>query len=929
MATIIFVHGTFDGEPSDAAPKWWQDGSPFRTRLTDLVQGDEGPPTIEPFFWSGRNSEKDRREAGLALFQRLSELDERGERMTVVAHSHGGSVVEHALAKAVKEGDRLPALERWITVGTPFFAQKRLNWIARHWKWISFLFISFALSIFLVAPWDNFTGEKLQLLAPGAALVGAIGLLAFWADRRFSNAVIFDERAMRREFGPRLVPLYADGDEAIALLASATRAKLAPVTGAPLRPVLGLAGLGFGVFAAVLWAGVEPARDRLSVSINGESFLTRLQLTPTSAVNGKLDSLKSEMQGVIEKNVDSWVGRKTVLGAVSTIIAPLGNFESSVRNASGELKKGEHLLCEKTAESYPFKGDRKPLFGIVVPGDLRKMEASCQLRFVVDADTIGGAVDSVCKNGSDISCTDRETIKTDIRDAIEKLAPLPEVVRASCAFPLRNGPRFAANELKDAQFQKYCRIVGRRNEDAGAVRQVLADALKMKIDEVQNTLRTELSDTNGATASCGTVPMSSTNPTNNPQAENSCTTIQSAIDGVIERTRMDLKPESTAGRFLDSLPLDVPLTDERQSLRLLRGADMNAVDLLPSTNGAKKFCSARNRRQGLSQLRHALLGDRTAEEIQNDYDAVCPNSSSIAAFRSKKTSNEVDPQAEAAPVAAAAIAASPAPHGETASVAAGIQQPSCNFDQKGFLTSSLNCIYTPLFDAAKWINDVAENYRSIAPLVRGSALIMVHLILAGLATIFAWVFAIPLNFFARRFGNRQFNRLLGRGLSGADLTNFRAVGAAPAPEYLHETQPLPETIVAKMRQEADEVALDNLGALRSLALSAFSAMRGEDERLGALWANMNSRFMIHTAYFDNRDFAGLTAAIIAGDSAAFTTSAAFAAEPAADDYRNWATAYLHREEPRRRPFSAGAIVEATARFFGLGERARSRRRSLR
>ncbi len=172
MATIIFVHGTFDGEPSEAAPKWWQEGSRFRTRLTELVEGAEGPPIVEPFFWSGRNSEKDRREAGLALYRRLSELNERGERVTIIAHSHGGSVVEHALSKAVKKDDRLAALERWITVGTPFLAQKQLDFLARHWGWISFIVISVTLSVFLVSPWIEFPDDKLLLLVPAAFLVG-------------------------------------------------------------------------------------------------------------------------------------------------------------------------------------------------------------------------------------------------------------------------------------------------------------------------------------------------------------------------------------------------------------------------------------------------------------------------------------------------------------------------------------------------------------------------------------------------------------------------------------------------------------------------------------------------------------------------------------------------------------------------------------
>lgn len=134
MATIVTVHGTFahlgaPGKGADPVPadqlQWWQAGSPFERHLRKLVKAEEGDLDYVEFVWSGNNSEKERREAGTRLLALLRDLDAKGEKYVVVAHSHGGSVISRALVESVAKGKKLHGLQKWITIGTPFVDMKR------------------------------------------------------------------------------------------------------------------------------------------------------------------------------------------------------------------------------------------------------------------------------------------------------------------------------------------------------------------------------------------------------------------------------------------------------------------------------------------------------------------------------------------------------------------------------------------------------------------------------------------------------------------------------------------------------------------------------------------------------------------------------------------------------------------------------------
>src|SRR5438105_6993814 len=114
---IVFVHGTGASNPADEGKKWWQLQSTFSNELGGLQS--RAIATL-PFHWSGLNSELARRRAGQALFERLLQTDQSGQRYHLVGHSHGGSVIWHALTLSAAQGKRLANLRSWCTVGTPF-----------------------------------------------------------------------------------------------------------------------------------------------------------------------------------------------------------------------------------------------------------------------------------------------------------------------------------------------------------------------------------------------------------------------------------------------------------------------------------------------------------------------------------------------------------------------------------------------------------------------------------------------------------------------------------------------------------------------------------------------------------------------------------------------------------------------------------------
>lgn len=118
---FITVHGTGDQIAAVAGEeaKWWQPDSQF---CADLIAAAPAGSRIEPFIWSGANDELHRRKAARKLLSRIRAA--HSEPITLIGHSHGGSVIATALRYAAAKRLQLNNLQRWVTVGSPFISMK-------------------------------------------------------------------------------------------------------------------------------------------------------------------------------------------------------------------------------------------------------------------------------------------------------------------------------------------------------------------------------------------------------------------------------------------------------------------------------------------------------------------------------------------------------------------------------------------------------------------------------------------------------------------------------------------------------------------------------------------------------------------------------------------------------------------------------------
>lgn len=239
VGTIIAVHGTgvgANGPPDGSA--WWQAEGILHQDLHKLVTSTSGDLLFESLIWDGKNSETSRYTAGERLYARMCQLEASGQNYCVIGHSHGGSVLLHALQLASFHERSLRSLRQWITVGTPFIEIKkrfllfsRLGDRARAayfiFAYCAIAYLAFLISILLSSA-DN---PMLDMLfcAAGALVLAAIyfGLRIFQPAR----LKLLGSQASSNfpsDLSKKWLPLWHADDEAMQGLRLVKEIRLSP-----------------------------------------------------------------------------------------------------------------------------------------------------------------------------------------------------------------------------------------------------------------------------------------------------------------------------------------------------------------------------------------------------------------------------------------------------------------------------------------------------------------------------------------------------------------------------------------------------------------------------------------------------------------------------------------------------------------------------
>lgn len=239
MATIIAVHGTgvgANGPPDGDA--WWQAEGILHKDLNNLITSTRGDLVFESLVWDGKNSETSRYNAGEQLYSRICQLEASGQDYCLVGHSHGGSVLQHALQLASFRKRDLRSLRQWITVGTPFIEiRKRFLLFSRLgdrpraayfiFAYCAIAYLAFLISIVLSSA-DNPILDMLFCVS-GAVVLAAVyfGLRSFQPSRLKllgSQA----SSAFRSDLAKKWLPLWHADDEAMQGLRLVKEIRLSP-----------------------------------------------------------------------------------------------------------------------------------------------------------------------------------------------------------------------------------------------------------------------------------------------------------------------------------------------------------------------------------------------------------------------------------------------------------------------------------------------------------------------------------------------------------------------------------------------------------------------------------------------------------------------------------------------------------------------------
>jgi hypothetical protein len=236
---VTLVHGTWGSGAPFTRP-----GSPLRRAITDLLEPRLPLSNREflrvgflTFNWKGANGNHSRLTASAELQKFLWEATAKypNYRHIVIAHSHGGNVVLHALKEDGRLSSRIAGI---ITVGTPFLIAQELSFgaqIMHHliagafrtpMRSLTLIAVVSLLTVMALAQRSPYSGlshalDSPSIFLPGLlAIVGGIWLLLLLFKKQFEASEQWFKRLQLTPLPCKGLCLFAQYDEPGALLSA-------------------------------------------------------------------------------------------------------------------------------------------------------------------------------------------------------------------------------------------------------------------------------------------------------------------------------------------------------------------------------------------------------------------------------------------------------------------------------------------------------------------------------------------------------------------------------------------------------------------------------------------------------------------------------------------------------------------------------------
>lgn len=234
---VLFIHGTNAADISNTGEQWWQRKSRCWQDFDQELHGYyDCQPDAHVFHWSGINSEGERRLAGRKLSGLLLKLEKEEQPYHLIGHSHGGSVIWHAIYSLTDRKIDLKYMKSWATVGTPFlfYETKKIDLLFIPPIALATAFMAFSLYRipYVVEVMPNSIIDPINSVYPLLFLLAVsliplfiivLGIVRLFLYFRIKTMLSREERAREtafRKYGAAYLGLWCNVDEALSGLSS-------------------------------------------------------------------------------------------------------------------------------------------------------------------------------------------------------------------------------------------------------------------------------------------------------------------------------------------------------------------------------------------------------------------------------------------------------------------------------------------------------------------------------------------------------------------------------------------------------------------------------------------------------------------------------------------------------------------------------------